>query len=154
MYVPDRVCGILNKIVHGDRLTHWFFVDTAENGQLAKEKHAFAKSPITNCNIQLQYPTVTKEASFMYRNTTGSTRNPMLLLLFVCIGVVAGAFIGETLGNLPYLNWLRYGKEFGITSPFVLDIDIIRFQLAFSLRINVASVLGVVGAMIAFKKMV
>lgn len=74
-------------------------------------------------------------------------------LLFILAGVVIGGFIGEYLGGIPYLSWLRFGDTFGMASPLILDLGIISLTFGLSVTINIAGLLGVVIAIIIFRRL-
>ena len=74
-------------------------------------------------------------------------------LLFVLCGVVIGGFIGKYLGNLPYFSWLNFGDTFGMSQPLVLDLGIIALTFGLNITINIAGIIGVVIAIIIFRKL-
>ena len=53
---------------------------------------------------------------------------PLILLLLA--GLVIGGFIGEWLSAYPSFSFLNYGKTFGLTSPVVLDLNVLVVKLA------------------------
>lgn len=74
------------------------------------------------------------------------------LWLFVLLaGLVLGGFIGDVIGGYQSLSWLAYGKEFGLAEPLVLDCYIFRLTFGFTMRINIASILGVLIALVVYK---
>lgn len=74
------------------------------------------------------------------------------LWLFVLLsGLVLGGFIGDVIGANPTLSWLGYGYEFGLTEPLELDCYILKLTFAVTVRINIASVLGVFLSMLMYK---
>ena len=71
----------------------------------------------------------------------------MIALVFF-LGVVLGSVVGELIGLLlPADNVIRElfvsGKEFSV-GPVHLDMIIFTFTLAFTLKVNLVSVLGIV----------
>lgn len=74
------------------------------------------------------------------------------LILILLSGVVVGGFIGEYLGNIPYLSFLKYGQEFGLTTPLVLDLGVIKLQFAFAIRFTIAGIIGLILSAFAYKK--
>lgn len=68
-------------------------------------------------------------------------------------GIVIGGFIGEALGGFQYLSWLTYGTEFGITPPFGLDLSIITLTIGFTVKINLAGIIGMIISIIIYRKL-
>lgn len=79
-------------------------------------------------------------------------KNNWILFLTIMAGLVIGSFIGTTFGDFKYFQWLNYGNEFGLTTPLILDLDIINLQFAFSFRFTIAGILGIILAVIIYKK--
>ncbi len=79
-------------------------------------------------------------------------KNIWILLIFIFSGIVLGGLIGELAGNVSFLNWLSYGQEFGLESPLVLDLNIIKLTFALSVKINVASIIGIAIAVFIYRK--
>ena len=46
----------------------------------------------------------------------------LIIILFICAGLVIGGLLGEVASQVNWLNWLAYGQTFGIETPFVLDL--------------------------------
>lgn len=80
-------------------------------------------------------------------------KNGWLLLLFIMIGVVVGGLISELTAGVSGLNWLSYGDTFGISSgnPLVLDLGILVITFALQIKITIASIIGVVLAIVVYK---
>lgn len=70
-----------------------------------------------------------------------------LLVILVLIGFVIGGFIGTYFDG----TFLNYGQAFGLSSPVVLDMGFIVFTFGLSIHITIASVIGVVIALIAYR---
>ena len=79
------------------------------------------------------------------------SKSPAVLILLLLAGVVLGGFIGDWLGASESFRWLAYGKSFGITSPFTLDLGIIVFQFVLSIRLTIAGLLGFFIAALIYK---
>ncbi|MFQ8841123.1 MAG: DUF4321 domain-containing protein [Clostridium fessum] len=47
------------------------------------------------------------------------------------------------------LSWLNYGQSFGLMDPVVLDLGILVITFGLSIRVTMASIIGVVIALIA-----
>ena len=78
----------------------------------------------------------------------GSTmkKNNWACFLLMLAGIVIGGFVGE----LVQMDWLNYGQTFGLTSPIVLDLGILVVSFALTIKITVASILGVVLALVIY----
>ena len=75
-----------------------------------------------------------------------------LLVLFILCGLVLGGLIGNLVANVDFLWWLAYGEEFGLSSPLELDMGIIKLTFALMIKVNVASILGMIGAIFIYRK--
>lgn len=75
-----------------------------------------------------------------------------IILLFIFAGLVIGGLLGEVASQVEWLKWLAYGQTFGIDSPFVLNLNILRLTFAFSLHINIASIIGLAISIFLYRK--
>ena len=80
------------------------------------------------------------------------SKNGWILVLFLLGGIVIGGLLGNLAQNVPYFDWLSFGYSFGMEQPFVLNLQILKLQLGVSVHINVASILGVIIAMLIYRK--
>lgn len=80
-------------------------------------------------------------------------KSVFLLILLMAAGIVVGGFIGKYIGQLPYMDWIKYSKTFGITEPFVLDLDIIKIQLGLSVKFSIAGIICMAIAGILYIKL-
>ena len=81
-------------------------------------------------------------------------KNGWLLLLFIMIGIVIGGLISEVTAGVSALSWLSYGNTFGINSngnPLVLDLGILVITFALQIKITVASIIGVIAAIVIYR---
>lgn len=69
------------------------------------------------------------------------------LVILVLIGFVIGRFIGTYFDG----SWLNYGQNFGLNSPVVLDLGFIILTLGLQISINIASVIGVIISLVAYR---
>ena len=76
----------------------------------------------------------------------------VIKILTLCAGIILGGYLGELALNVPALKFLAVGKELGLTNPLVLDLDIIKLTLGFTIKLNVAGILGFIIALIIIKK--
>lgn len=84
--------------------------------------------------------------------TVGNSRkNNWILVIILLCGIVLGGYIGTLAANVSFLNWLAYGNTFGLTSPLVLDLGIIVFTFSLTIKINIASIIGLIIGIIAYR---
>ncbi len=79
-------------------------------------------------------------------------KNIWILLLFICAGLVIGGLIGEVAGQVDWLNWLSYGREFGLKEPLVLDLNVIKLTFGLIVNLNISSILGLGISLFLYKK--
>ena len=65
----------------------------------------------------------------------------------ILAGIVIGGFIGSLFPN----TFLNYGQVFGLSNPVVLDLGIIVLTFGLTIRITIASVLGIILAVLCFR---
>lgn len=70
-----------------------------------------------------------------------------VFLVVVLIGFMLGSFIGTYFSN----TFLNYGQVFGLSSPLVLDLGFIILTFALQIHITIASVIGVIIALIIYR---
>lgn len=75
-----------------------------------------------------------------------------IVILFILSGLVIGGLIGNLAGNIDWLWWLAFGDEFGLQSPIVLDLSVITITFGLTININIASIIGVIVALLIYKK--
>lgn len=75
-----------------------------------------------------------------------------LFLIFLFSGIIIGGLIGDFAKSVPYLEWLGYGKTFGLTEPLKLDISVLQVTFSIMFELNVASVIGILTAVLVYRK--
>ena len=70
-------------------------------------------------------------------------KNIWLLLLFILSGLVIGGLLGELATRVDFLWWLGYGQSFGLDSPIVLDLNILKITFGLMVKVNIASIIGI-----------
>jgi len=70
-----------------------------------------------------------------------------VLIILVLIGFVIGRFIGTYFEG----SVLNYGQSFGLSSPVELNLGFIILTFGLKFHITIASVLGVVIALLIYK---
>lgn len=79
-------------------------------------------------------------------------KNVWILILFILCGIVVGGLLGELASNVDSLWWLSYGEEFGISEPITLDLIVVTLSFGLMLKINIASIIGMILAIFIYKK--
>lgn len=79
------------------------------------------------------------------------TKNVWVLIILMLAGIVIGGFIGTLTENVAGLNWLNYGQAFGLDSPIVLNLGILVITFGLSIKITIASILGLILAAIIYR---
>lgn len=79
-------------------------------------------------------------------------KNFLIMFIFILCGIVIGGLIGEVAGNVNWLWWLSFGEEFGLESPIILNLKILKITFAFSIKINIASIIGMAIAIYIYRK--
>jgi hypothetical protein len=79
-------------------------------------------------------------------------KNIWLLLVFILAGLVIGGLLGELSKNIDWLWWLSYGEEFGLTSPVVLDLNVVKLTFSFTVKISIASIIGMAIAIFIYRR--
>ena len=72
-------------------------------------------------------------------------KNGWFLILFILIGIVLGGLIAEVTAGIPALSWLGYGQT------VILNLGFMVLTFSIQLRITIASIIGVILAIIAYK---
>jgi len=82
------------------------------------------------------------------------SRNILLLIVFIIAGLVLGGLLASATQKVPSLAWLSYSKSFGISpdSPLVLDFSALKLSFGLLLDISVAQVVGVIAALLAYRR--
>lgn len=78
-------------------------------------------------------------------------KNGWTLLLLVLAGVVLGGFIGTLAAGVPGLDWLNYGQAFGLENPIVLSLGLLVLTFGLTIRITIASIIGIVIAILIYR---
>lgn len=77
-------------------------------------------------------------------------RSTWVLLLLLAAGIVMGGLIGEIFkGNIGILG---YSKIIGF-QPFTIDLAVIKLTLGLMINFNVASIVGIVLAILIFSRL-
>ena len=79
-------------------------------------------------------------------------KNFWVLLIFLLSGLVIGGLLGELANRVSWLWWLSYGESFGLATPVTLDLSVLAITFSCMIKINVASIIGMVLAIILYRK--
>ena len=73
-------------------------------------------------------------------------------ILFILSGLVIGVLLGDLAANIDWLWWLSFGEQFGLEEPLVLDLKVLTITFALMIKINIASIIGVIIALLIYRK--
>ena len=79
-------------------------------------------------------------------------KNGWILLLFILSGLVIGGLLGEVASRVDWLWWLSFGEEFGLSKPLELNLRVVTITFGMMIKINIASIIGVIIAIFAYRK--
>ena len=66
-------------------------------------------------------------------------------------GIVLGGFLGSLAEGISWLSWLNFGQSFGLNSPLVLDFGVLVITFGLTIKITMASIIGVALALIIYR---
>ena len=78
-------------------------------------------------------------------------RNFWILLIMLLAGIVLGGFMGQMAEGIPWLGWLNFGQSFGLDSPLVVNFGILVITFGLTIKITMASIIGVAIALIMYR---
>ena len=85
------------------------------------------------------------------------TDNMIVLLVILILGALIGSVIGEVIGSLAPGGYLEAvfskGISPGLAPPAVLDLKVLTLTLGLTMKINLASLLGIVLALLIYRKL-
>ena len=79
-------------------------------------------------------------------------KNIWVFLIFILSGIVLGGLLGVLAEKVSWLWLLSYGEEFGLTDPVVLDLSVLKITFGLWIKINVASIIGMILAVLIYRK--
>ena len=79
-------------------------------------------------------------------------KNIWILILFILSGIVVGGLLGDLASNVSFLSWLSYGEQFGLANPIELDLNVVKLTFGLMVKINIASIIGIILAIFIYKK--
>lgn len=87
----------------------------------------------------------------IYMSKGVSGKNNWALFLLLLTGIVLGGFIGELIKGVSGLGWLNYGQSFGFADPIVLNLGILVISFGLTIKISIASIVGVIIAIFIYR---
>ena len=78
-------------------------------------------------------------------------RNFWILLIMLLAGIVLGGVRGQMAEGIPWLGWLNFGQSFGLDSPLVVNFGILVITFGLTIKITMASIIGVAIALIIYR---
>ena len=78
----------------------------------------------------------------------------LMFWIMLLTGIILGSLLGEVAADFPALRFLNYGKSIGISSgkPLVLDLSILQLTFGVEFRLTLASITGLIAAIVLYKK--
>ena len=62
----------------------------------------------------------------------------------VLVGIVLGTFVGHLCKDVNLLSWLAFGIDFGLESPLVLELGVVRLTFGISFNLTLATVIFII----------
>jgi len=85
------------------------------------------------------------------------TDSVIVLLVILILGTLIGSVVGEVIASLAPGGWIEAifskGVNPGLTPPAVLDLKVLTVTFGLTLRVNLASLLGIVLALFIYQKL-
>ena len=78
-------------------------------------------------------------------------KNVWILLIMLLAGIVLGGFMGQLANGISWLSWLNFGQSFGLDSPLVINFGILVITLGLTIKITMASIIGIAIAIIIYR---
>ena len=78
-------------------------------------------------------------------------KNFWILLIMLLPGIVLGGFMGQLAEGVSWLSWLNFGQSFGLDSPLVVNFGILVVTFGLTIKITMASIIGVAVALIIYR---
>ena len=78
-------------------------------------------------------------------------KNFWILLIMLLAGIVLGGFMGQLAEGISWLNWLNFGQSCGLDSPLLINFGILVITFGLTIKITMASIIGVAVALIIYR---
>ena len=76
----------------------------------------------------------------------------VIKIITIFAGIILGGYLGELALSVPALKFLAVGKELGLEQPLVLDLNILKLTFGFTVKLNIAGILGFIASLFIIKK--
>ena len=70
------------------------------------------------------------------------------------MGVILGGLVGEILGSIPGLGFLKTGVQIGFTEPVTVSLMVIEFTIGLIFKIYIMSIVGAWAGYVVKKKLI
>ena len=78
-------------------------------------------------------------------------KNFWILLIMLLAGIVLGGFMGQLANGISWRSWSNFGPSFGLDSPLVINFGILVITLGLTIKITMASIIGIAIALIIYR---
>jgi uncharacterized protein DUF4321 len=86
------------------------------------------------------------------RTAKRAARDPWWILVVVVVaGAMLGSVVADALGQFTYLAPIGHSVAVGVDPPVTLDLRVVTLTLGFVIRLNLATVLGIIAAVYVFR---
>jgi hypothetical protein len=82
------------------------------------------------------------------------TKNYLAKFFIILMGVILGGLVGEILGSIPGLGFLKTGVQIGFIEPVTVSLMVIEFTIGLIFKINVMSIVGAWAGYVVKKKII
>jgi len=82
------------------------------------------------------------------------TKNYLAKIFIILMGVILGGLVGEILGSIPGLGFLKTGVQIGFTEPVTVSLMVIEFTIGLIFKINIMSIVGAWAGYVVKKKLI
>jgi len=81
-------------------------------------------------------------------------KKTIAFLFFLLAGITVGAFISHACAGRPYLDWLAWGREVGLSTdkPAFLDLIVLKISLGLTLKVTIAQIFTIIISILVFSK--
>ena len=70
------------------------------------------------------------------------TKNYLAIFFIILMGTILGGLVGEILGSVPGLGFLKTGVQIGATEPITISLMVVELTLGLIIKINLMSIAG------------
>lgn len=70
------------------------------------------------------------------------TKSKLAIVFIIFLGIIFGGLVGEILGSIPGLDFLKTGIQIGITDPVTVNLMVLECTFGLIFKINIMSIAG------------